>query len=125
MTAMIDRQRRGARAQHWGLAAEDCAARRYAELGGVVLARRARTAGGELDLVIRLGRALVFVEVKARAALERALEAFGPRQQTRVAQAAACWMAEQGLFDQRDARIDLAAVDRSGRVHILENALAG
>ena len=34
--------------------------------------------GGEIDLIMRRGRAIAFVEVKARDALETALEAIGP-----------------------------------------------
>jgi putative endonuclease len=36
-------------------------------LGWRILARRARVAGGEVDIIARRGRTLVFVEVKARA----------------------------------------------------------
>lgn len=115
-------ERAGARSELWGRAAEDQAGAWYAARGGDVLSRRARTEGGELDLVVAVGGAVVFVEVKARRTIAAALEAMTPRKQRRLAQAAECFIAEHGLTD-RDMRFDVAAVDRSGRVEVVENAL--
>ncbi len=56
--------------------------------GFTVLARRHRAPGGEIDLVVRRGRLLVFVEVKQRADLDLAAAAVTPHQQRRIAQAA-------------------------------------
>jgi putative endonuclease len=50
----------------FGQAGEDRAAAWYAARGYTVLARNWRCREGELDLVVRRGRTLVFVEVKAR-----------------------------------------------------------
>ena len=52
--------------QAFGAAGEDQAARWYLEQGYRVVARNWRCREGELDLVVRRGRQLVFVEVKAR-----------------------------------------------------------
>jgi len=49
---------------HWG---EAVAASYLSERGYVILDRNARTPYGELDLITRLGDALVFIEVKTRA----------------------------------------------------------
>ncbi|MGE3622143.1 MAG: YraN family protein [Acidimicrobiia bacterium] len=49
-----------------GRRGEDLAAAWYARHGGVVVARNWRCRDGELDLVVRDGPWLVFVEVKAR-----------------------------------------------------------
>ena len=65
-----------------------------------IVARRYRTAAGEIDLIVRRGRTLVFVEVKARADFRVAAEAVSPRQQHRIARAASQFLA---------ARPDLAA----------------
>ena len=50
----------------FGQAGEDRAAAWYRAHGYEVLARNWRCREGELDLVVRRGRTLVFVEVKAR-----------------------------------------------------------
>ncbi|WP_164157279.1 YraN family protein [Sandarakinorhabdus rubra] len=57
-----------------------------------LLARRLRTPVGEIDLLMRRGEALVFVEVKARATLDSGLQALHPRQRQRC-EAAARWLA--------------------------------
>ena len=73
--------------------------------GWRILARRARVPGGEVDIVARRGRTLVFVEVKARsseAAAEFALDQWRLR---RVAIAAECLM-PRFMRDGDDVRID-------------------
>ncbi len=50
----------------FGKAAEDLACAELQHLGYAILARRYRTKVGEIDIVARDGRAVVFVEVKAR-----------------------------------------------------------
>jgi putative endonuclease len=56
--------------------------------GWRILARRARVAGGEVDIVARRGRTLAFVEVKARASEETAALALDEWRLRRVALAA-------------------------------------
>lgn len=57
------------------------------------LARRFSAAGGEIDLVVRRGRALVFVEVKARGVLDEALTAIDATKRRRFSRAARAWLA--------------------------------
>jgi putative endonuclease len=52
----------------WG---EDCAARELERRGYAILARRYRTRHGEIDIIARDARVLVFVEVKTRRTLTR------------------------------------------------------
>lgn len=68
-----------------------------------IVARRYKTAAGEIDLIVRRGRTLVFVEVKARASFRGAAEAVSPRQRHRIARAAGQFLA---------ARPDLAGLDQ-------------
>lgn len=115
--------------QRIGRAAEDLVADRLARSGWEIVERNARTRFGELDIVARDGRTLVFVEVKAG----RAGSSFGPerpvlgvdrRKQQRVRRLATAWMGER-----RDAphyagiRFDAVGVtfDRAGRLLDVEH----
>ncbi|MBN9622197.1 MAG: YraN family protein [Actinobacteria bacterium] len=83
-----------------GRLAEARAAEHLASLGYEIVSRNARTRQGELDLIARDGRALVFVEVKAtragsRVGPERPVLWVTPRKQLQVRRLAAAWMAER------------------------------
>lgn len=95
MSATVTVQR-----QRIGRAAEDLVANRLARSGWEIVERNARTRFGELNIVARDGRTLVFVEVKAG----RADSAYGPerpvlgvnhRKQLRVRRLATAWMGER------------------------------
>ena len=58
-----------------------------------ILDRRYAVKGGEIDIVARRGATLAFVEVKARADLERALEAVTPEKRRRLNRAVRVWLA--------------------------------
>jgi putative endonuclease len=77
-----------------GLSAESRAAAYLIAKGYRIVARRFKTAVGEVDIVARRGRVLVFAEVKARARLDDAAWSVLPRTQRRVAAAAGAWLAE-------------------------------
>ena len=81
------------RAYRWGWWAERLAAGLLRVKGYRVLARRFRAPGGEVDLVVRRGGLVVFVEVKARRDPAQAAEAIGERQRRRVARAAEAFVA--------------------------------
>jgi putative endonuclease len=110
--------------QRTGQRAEELVARRLDAAGWQIVERNARTRYGEIDIVARDGRALVFVEVKAG----REGAAFGPerpvlavdaRKQRRVRKLATAWMAERrGLPSYSDIRFDAVGVtfDPAGRV---------
>ncbi len=57
-----------------------------------ILARRFRGPIGEIDLVARRRRTLVFIEVKARDDDEAGLEAVGAKSRARIARAAEAWL---------------------------------
>ena len=67
-----------------GRHAETIAALFLQAKGYRILARRARTAVGEIDLVAARGTTLVFVEVKARATLDSAVFALHPSALRRI-----------------------------------------
>lgn len=119
MKAAVDsaRSRKGALAYRSGQAAEDQVVRRYQMAGCDILARRWRGAAGEIDLIVRDGDTIVFVEVKKAATLTEAAERLGRRQMDRICLAACEYC---GL--SCEMRFDAALVDNLGRVELLENA---
>nr|WP_294167455.1 YraN family protein [uncultured Sphingomonas sp.] len=73
--------------------------------GWRILARRARVPGGEVDLVVRRGRTLAFVEVKARSDERAAAMALDRTRLKRVA------MAAERLTPRYGAGCDVVRVD--------------
>lgn len=113
-------QRRGRQACSWGAAAEKQVAQWYERRGATVLARRQRTPYGEIDLVVRHNDMIVFVEVKARRHLERALDAVSATQLGRLC-AAITHLLASDVFQGQECRLDLAGVDRQGQISVVEN----
>jgi putative endonuclease len=56
------------------------------------LARRFSAQGGEIDLIMRCGDTVAFVEVKARGTMEVALESIGATKKHRLGRAARAWL---------------------------------
>lgn len=56
------------------------------------LGTRFRAAGGEIDLIVRRGRTIVFVEVKARGTMAAAQGAIDARKVGRFSRAARAWI---------------------------------
>jgi putative endonuclease len=106
-------ERRGRRSETW--AAVFLMAKGYRILG-----RRVRTRAGEIDLVARSpSGVLCFVEVKARAARELAADSLGPRQQARIARAAAMFLARKPALASKGMRFDVVMLaPRSWPKHI-------
>lgn len=119
------RQSRGLRAYHAGISAEKAVERHYVSRGYVLVARRCRNAGGELDLVLRHGQGLVFVEVKKARDFATAAARLSPRQIARLFQAAAVFLGAEPDGGLVDCRFDAALVDQRGEIEILENAMMG
>jgi len=80
--------------------------------GWRVEAHRFRLGHHDLDLVIRRGSLVAFVEVKTRRSRRfgTALEALGPRQRRALARVAQVWIERHGRPDD-EYRFDLLAVD--------------
>ena len=95
----------------------------YALRGYRILGTNVWAGGYELDLVVRRGRELVFVEVKAKtdASLVDPVEMVGPEKQRRLRRAAEAWLARHPELDDVDVSFDVMA-ERSGRLERLANA---
>ncbi|HEV8467463.1 MAG TPA: YraN family protein [Pseudolabrys sp.] len=93
-----------------GISAESRAAAFLIAKGFRILARRWRSALGEIDIVARRRHLLVFAEVKARASLDEAAESVSDRQRRRIAAAAEIWLAANPDKTIRDIRFDAILV---------------
>ena len=94
----------------FGISAESRAAAFLIAKGFRILARRWRSALGEIDIVARRRHLLVFAEVKARASLDEAAESVSDRQRRRIAAAAEIWLAANPDQTIRDIRFDAILV---------------
>lgn len=75
-----------------------------------ILERRAKTPAGEIDLVARKGKLLVFVEVKSRWTADAAFEAVSPAQRRRVEGAARLWVGRRPRLADHFWRFDVVAI---------------
>jgi putative endonuclease len=93
-----------------GLSAESRAAMLLIAKGYRIVARRWKTPVGEIDIVARRRRDLVFVEVKARAHVDAAAEGVTERTKRRIVAAAELWLAHHPDDAQRYIRFDVVLV---------------
>lgn len=110
-----------------GRMGEDAAAKALKKNGYGIVAKNFRCRFGEIDIIAKDGKTLVFVEVKTRAS-----DAFGTpgasvdaRKQQRIITASSIYMHENGL-DEAQVRFDVVGVDTSNgkvsRVEIIRDA---
>ena len=116
------RHHRGRMAHHAGLAAELRIAQDYERRGYSVARHRWRGRGGEIDLILRDGTGLIFVEVKQSRSLARAAECLSLRQMQRICLSAQEYLGTQPDGSLTDIRFDVALIDGQGQTQIIENA---
>ena len=118
------RQMRGAVSHHAGRCAEAAVARHYETSGRAIAAERWRCPYGEIDLIARDGDEVIFVEVKqSRSHAEAALH-LTAQQIGRIVSAASVFLGGEPLGQLTPVRFDLATVDGTGRIEVLEGAFA-
>lgn len=122
---MADRALRGKIAHRRGLGAEALAEAALERDGWRILARRLRTAAGEVDLVAEKDGLLAIVEVKARPMLADAAAALSERQQARLFAATEIILAEHPDWGSNGVRFDLIVVDGAGVVRRIADAFRG
>jgi putative endonuclease len=93
---------------------EDVARRFLVERGWTVLGRNVRFGRREIDLIVRRGTTVAFVEVKGRrgSGFGHPLDAITPRKRSEIHRVARWWILRHGL-DEWEYRFDAVAV--SGR----------
>jgi putative endonuclease len=103
----LARRRAAHKRGHYG---ELLAALRLGLVGYRILARRYRTRVGEIDLVVRRGDILAFVEVKRRANAADALEAVSPKSQARIRRAAELFLQRHPALAPLALRFDVMVI---------------
>ncbi len=105
-----------------GASGEDRVAAWYEAHGYTVEARNWRCRQGELDLIVRRGRTIVFCEVKTRSsgAFGAPVEAVTRTKQARLRMLAARWL-DEAPIRAMDIRFDVASV-LAGKLEVLEGA---
>ncbi len=98
------------RAYRLGLRAETAASLGLLLKGYRILARRYRTPAGEIDLIVKRGNLIAFVEVKARRSITEAADALTPRAEQRIATAADLWLSRHPAAADLSMRFDLVLV---------------
>lgn len=109
MPARPDRQALGA--------AAEAAALRHLEAAGLqLLARNARFKVGELDLVMREGDTIVFVEVRLRraAGFGDGFDSVHRQKRRRMVRAAQAWLAARPALSRQPCRLDVVSAGLAG-----------
>lgn len=78
--------------------------------GFVIVERRLKNPAGEIDLIAKRGKLLIFVEVKARANMDNAIEAVTPRNRARICAATEMYLSRRHALAECMRRYDIIAV---------------
>lgn len=105
------RQKQFKTAEKAGHLAEARAVLWYRLRGFRILARRWQSHVGEIDIIARRGRLLVFCEVKFRQQ-DIHLASPSPRQQKRITRAASLFIASLTHYQNCDCRFDVILIER-------------
>lgn len=113
----IERHAKGLRAEFW--------AGVYFHLKGYrILESRFKTPVGEIDLILKRGRVIVFTEVKLRKKHDEAAEAIHGKNRARVSRAAELYLQRHPEYTDYDARFDALVMTANGWPRHIQNAWA-
>ncbi len=109
-----------------GAEGETLAAQWYEDNGYEVLERNWRRREGEIDLIVRRGKTVVFCEVKTRSSdrFGSGAEAVLPAKQRRIRRLGARWLSELTPASGRrgvDVRFDVVSIT-AGKIEVIEGA---
>lgn len=121
-TTTRNRSLRSSRNYTAGIVAETCVERYYDKRGLRCLDRRWRGRGGEIDLIFEDCGSVVFVEVKSSATHARARDRVSRAQMQRIMQSGSEYIARLPKGQLTPIRFDVATVNATGDVALVENA---
>jgi len=98
------------KAWQWGRYAEALAVARLRSCGYGIVAKRYRTAVGEIDLIAERGSTIIFIEVKARQNISDGLASITYRQQQRIIRASQWFLQKQPKFGDYKIRFDAIVI---------------
>lgn len=124
MPAITAKAHTGRMSYYAGLSAEGSVIRAYESRGYRLDTQRWRGQGGEIDLVLRKGKMIVFVEVKKSRSFENAALRISAHQKWRIFATAQEFVASEPDGLLTEMRFDVALMNATGAVQILENALS-
>lgn len=87
-----------------------------------ILQRRYRSKLGEIDIVAKKGRTIIFIEVKARKNKNAIFEVLTKHQQERIVRSANYFMASNRKYNGYNARFDLVMVAPAFYIKHIKNA---
>ena len=87
-----------------------------------VIYKRYKTKVGEIDLIAKRGKSLVFVEVKARKNKNTTHTALTKHQQNRITRTAELFIAKNPKYSQSNIRFDLILICPSFYIKHIKNA---
>ena len=107
MRTALERRRATYLRGHW---AEHVALALLVLKGYRLLARRYSASGGEIDLIVKRGETIAFIEVKGRGLIDDALTAIGAQKRARFSRAARAWLSRNGWATGKVLRADAVFV---------------
>ena len=125
-SALVGEGREMARHLAFGLSGEEYAANWLVKEGYIILERRFRCQMGEIDIIARLGRVIIFIEVKARRSTEYGspAEAVTWGKQRKLLRTAQLWLQQKGLTEAvcRMDVIEILQQEEAPKIHHIPNA---
>jgi len=113
-----------------GARGEDLAVQYLKKKGFKVIERNYHCSAGEIDLIAREGKTLIFVEIKTRSSSEFGLpqEAVDRFKQKKMIEVARAYLAEHHLNEEIPARFDVVAIHLTSTgpdIELIKDAFQG
>lgn len=90
--------------------------------GYKILHIRYKNPTGEVDIIARRGKTLIFVEVKSRKNLDLSYKILGNKQISRITKTAMLYLQKNTAYNSFDVRFDLIIVSKLWNIEHIKNA---